>query len=242
MGSPASNFHKSSNVDSVHHQRDKNFTRPFNKIEINSIPLAEGYVSQSDVSKHVGQMGSRVSARIREYHDIFENGLDRNKKSPTLVGDLVSNIHDLEKLVALLEEALARAKHPNAKAESCMKFVRDGFAEIMNPNLAFELELAQFVEAKRPPNGEFYRSRADKTELAVAFFHRVYGKFHAAGVLYRHQLLVLDSALVNALGNYKDEVKLKTKTDFINDAADAILHQVGNVSKVVLALNRRQYG
>jgi hypothetical protein len=133
----------------------------------------------------------------------IEKEFDKQKNPPTLVGDLVSNIRDLEKFIALLEEALVRARNPEGTVKSCMKFVQDGFAEILNPNLALEQELNALIENSTPPNDEFYALRSDKLETAVEFFYRVYKRFYDAKVLYSPQLRTLDLHLYTALSNSK---------------------------------------
>lgn len=115
--------------------------------------------------------------------------LDKNAKNPKIV---VNKQQSMEELVMALERALSMAKQPAAKAGEVISYVREQFENIENPHRALELELARLVEAKTPPNGEFYKTRVDKSELAVAFFHRVYGRFYEAGVLYKHQLRAMD--------------------------------------------------
>ncbi len=170
----------------------------------------------------------------------IENEFDKQQNPPTLVGDLVSNINALKKLVSLLEEALVRAKTPEAEAGDCIKFVQDGFAGIMNPNLAIQKELAQLVEAKTPPNGEYYKSRVDKNEFAVAFFHRVYGDFYEAKVLrYKSQIQAMDPDFAHLLGQYTNSIRLLSKREE-NDEALARIGSFGEVMRLASVAARRK--
>lgn len=164
--------------------------------------------------------------------------VDKQKNPPTQVGDLVSNIHSLEKLVTLLKAALAKATSREENVESCVKFVQDGFAEIMNPHHVLELELARLVEAKMPPNNELYSSRDDKSEFAVSFFKRVYWRFYDAGVLYRHQLRAMDGDFYNILGNYP-EIALPKKEALISNQLASMGGDPAKLTRMASAAYRR---
>ncbi len=164
--------------------------------------------------------------------------LDKKTKNPKIV---VNKQQSMEDLVLALERALSMAKQPAAKAGEVISYVREQFENIENPHRALEQELAMLIEANTPPNGELYNLRAEKSESTVAFFHRVYGRFFDAGILYRHQLLRMDAALVNALGHHKSEIKLKTKKDYITAVAGSALQGFDGIENVILAVKRRQY-
>lgn len=93
---------------------------------------------------------------------------------------------------------------------------KERLADIENPHRALEEELARLVEMRIPPSGEYYKTRNDKSEFAMTFFHRVYGRFHEAGLLYRHQLRVIDFPLYEALARLKDSLIIPTKSDAIS--------------------------
>lgn len=122
----------------------------------------------------------------------------------------------MEKLIALLEKALVEARKPNATENDIAQSVKNGIEDVLNPHKALESELAELTARKTPPNGALYKLRADKSELAVAFFHGVYGRFYEAGVLYSHQLRALDLELYTRLANSKtlDKPMLRSKTEF----------------------------
>jgi len=76
----------------------------------------------------------------------------------------------MSKLREILEHALLMENQPGTQADEVISYIREQFENIENPHRALELELAQLVEAKRPPDDEFYKTRNDRKELAVAFF------------------------------------------------------------------------
>lgn len=151
----------------------------------------------------------------------------------------VNNVRNLQKLITLLEGALAQAKKSDAQVQPVIEFIKDGIENILNPHKALENELAQLVEAKMPPNSEVYNRRADKSELAVAFFRRVYGRFYDAGVLYSHQLRALDANLLNLLNQYKGSVDLPTKRAFNDRIASQIGVSLPQAARATSAVLRR---
>ena len=112
--------------------------------------------------------------------------------------------------------------------------------ELKNPHLALEIELAKLVEAKTPPNGEFYKTRADKNEFAVAFFHRVYGRFYKAKVLrYKSQVQAMDADFAHLLGQYTQSIHLLTKREE-NDEALAKFGSFEEVMRLASVAVRRK--
>lgn len=168
--------------------------------------------------------------------------IDKRKNPTTLVDDLVSNVNVLEKVVALLEEALVRARNPEETVGSCIKFVQDGCAEILNPNLVLESELDALVQSERPPNGKYYALRSDKSETAVQFFYRVYKRFYGAGVIYKPHLRAMDLDLYTALANSKalDKPQLKSITELNEQTIRKVALSKNTLAKLTSASYRHQ--
>lgn len=154
-------------------------------------------------------LAAEVEAGIDRLGAALEE-LDKNTKNPKIVANKQQS---MEELVMALERALSMAKQPSAKADEVISYTREQFENIQNPHRALEQELARLVEAKTPPNSEFYRTRNDRKELAVAFFHRVYGRFYEAGVLYKHQIRAMDFSLYSLLAHEREQLVIPTKKD-----------------------------
>ena len=162
--------------------------------------------------------------------------LDKDGENPKIV---VNKQQSMEELVLVLERALSMAKNPSAKAEEVISHIIEQLENIQNPHRALELELARLVEAKTPPNGECYKTRTDKKELAVAFFHRVYGRFYEAGVLYKHQLRAIDFSLYSLLAQMRDQLSIPTKKD-ANDKMLSKLPSHKEAFRVAKLVSRRR--
>lgn len=189
------------------------------------------------------QIAGKRSA-VLYYPSASLEGSGSSKKvdiDPDLPKIVANKQQSMEELVIALERALLMAKQPSAKADAVISYTREQFENIQNPHRALEQELARLVEARTPPNDEFYSTRHDKSELAVAFFHRVYGRFYNEGVLYKHQLRAIDASLLNMLGHYSAEVQLKTKKDFNTTIASRAMTVADSVKTAVLSVSRRQY-
>ncbi len=177
-----------------------------------------------------------VQARLQERKNALDSAADADINSD----DLSLNFPSIKEAVqAMLKNA--GKKLEEADAHTVVAYIREQLENIENPNRALELELARLVEAKTPPNTEYYSTRHDKSELAVAFFHRVYGRFYKQGVLYKHQLRAIDASLLNMLGHHSAEVQLKTKKDFNTTIASRAMTVADSVKTAVLSVSRRQY-
>lgn len=165
-----------------------------------------------------------------------QDGLDKDGENHKIVANIQQS---MEELVLVLERALSMAKQPSAKADEVISYTRAQFENIENPHRALEQELARLVEAKTPPNSEFYKTRNDQKELAVAFFHRVYGRFYEAGVLYKHQLRAMDAHFTHLLAQYKEAPQLPKKQD-ANDVALAKIGAVNDIVRLASAAVRRK--
>jgi len=120
---------------------------------------------------------------------------------------------DFQALTEVLGHAEAMMQVPGISADAIISYITEAIDRIQNPHRALEQELARLVDAKTPPNKEFYKARADKSELAVAFFHRVYGRFYEAGVLYKHQLRKMDFNFYDSLSKAKGAPSLPVKKE-----------------------------
>jgi hypothetical protein len=121
-----------------------------------------------------------------------------------------------ERFSIVLEEASAASYH-GIKMSDIMRVMTERVEDMQNPNKALEIELTNLVLNKTPPNGEIYNLRSDKSELAVPFFERVYGRFYEQGLIYRSDLRILDKNLLNLLGQYKGKIHIKTNEDRISE-------------------------
>lgn len=152
----------------------------------------------------------------------------------------VNNVKNLKKLITLLEGALAQAMKSDAQVQPVIEFVQDGIENIMNPHKALENELASFIQAQTPPNGEFYKFRADKSELAVAFFYRVYGRFYEANVLFQHHIRSMDRDFYDNFLKAKDRPNLPSKSDSVDrDLARVVAPSMRDLPRLSVALRRR---
>lgn len=116
----------------------------------------------------------------------------------------------------MLQNVSEMRKNPSIPTDQIIAFIKEQIHNIENPHRAMELELTKLVESKTPPNGELYKIRADRSELAVAFFHRVYGRFYEAQIIYSHQLRTMDLELYTRLANLKtlERPLLPSKAEF----------------------------
>lgn len=184
----------------------------------------------------VGQVHAEAERDVGRIYIRRFGLVDNDEKNYKIV---VNKQQSMEELVLALERALVMAKKPSAKADEVISYTREQLENIQNPHRALELELARLVEAKTPPNGEFYKTRADKNEFAVAFFHRVYGRFYEVGVLYKHQLRAMDADFTHLLAQYKEAPQLPKKQD-ANDVALAKIGAVNDIVRLASAAVRRK--
>lgn len=203
-------------------QSDKKAIENFRK-SVHSHPGSQSITSE--VKKGLDKLGGALEK------------LDRDGKSRKIVDNKQQS---MEELVSVLEHALSMAKSPLAKSGEVIRYTREQLENIQNPHRALERELAQLVEAKSPPNGELYKTRTDRKELAVGFFHRVYGRFYVAGVIYKHQLRAMDADFAHLLAQYKVAPQLPTKQE-ANDAALAKFSSVEEVIRLASAATRRKF-
>lgn len=184
----------------------------------------------------VGQVHAEAERDVGRIYIRRFGLVDNDEKNYKIV---VNKQQSMEELVLALERALVMAKKPSAKADEVISYTREQLENIQNPHRALELELARLVEAKTPPNGEFYKTRTDKKELAVAFFHRVYGRFYEAGVLYKHQLRAIDFSLYSLLAQMRDQLSIPTKKD-ANDKMLSKLPSHKEAFRVAKLVSRRR--
>lgn len=144
----------------------------------------------------------------------------------------------------LIFQVLSRASEmlmslPASECKVVEKFLESEIAKLPNPNKELENELFALVALKMPPGEQYYRNRSDKTEMALAFFNRIYGRYHKAGILSKKQLRSMDTLFCNLLEKSTNTPIFKSKNPIDGESISSLRTSAKEAGRVSVAAYRK---